>query len=69
VSRVARGYSNKLVAHELGLSVSTVAGHIAMAMARWGVTSRVALVARYNLLAEVQPRTPPASATGCAVSR
>jgi DNA-binding NarL/FixJ family response regulator len=56
VSLVARGHGNKRVAQELGLSASTVAGHIAMAMARWGVASRVSLVARWNLVAGVQPQ-------------
>jgi DNA-binding NarL/FixJ family response regulator len=62
VMLVARGYSNKLVAYELGLSVSTVAGHIAMAMARLGVTSRVGLVARWNLLNELHPQASSGAA-------
>jgi DNA-binding CsgD family transcriptional regulator len=57
VARVARGDSNKLVASELSVSVSTVAGHIAMAMARWRVSSRVELIARWNLLQEVMTQS------------
>jgi DNA-binding CsgD family transcriptional regulator len=53
VALVATGRRNREVARELGLGVSTVAGHIAMAMARWGVESRTALVTRWNLVADV----------------
>jgi DNA-binding CsgD family transcriptional regulator len=44
LSRVAAGHSNKLVAHDLGLSVSTVASYLRRASAKLGVRSRVELV-------------------------
>jgi len=57
VERVARGCSNKEIASDLGLALSTVGGHVAMAMARLGVESRVGLVARWNLLEDLRART------------
>lgn len=39
-----KGHSNKLIGDELGIAASTVAGHLAKASAKLGVTSRVALM-------------------------
>jgi DNA-binding NarL/FixJ family response regulator len=44
VSRVARGHSNKRIAYDLGLTVSTVASYIARAATKLGATSRIDLV-------------------------
>jgi DNA-binding CsgD family transcriptional regulator len=41
---VALGHSNKIVSYELGLAPSTVATHLANAMTKLGVVSRVELV-------------------------
>jgi DNA-binding CsgD family transcriptional regulator len=49
-ARVANGASNKAIAYELGISLSTVAGYIATSMKKLGVASRVALIARWNVL-------------------
>jgi DNA-binding NarL/FixJ family response regulator len=44
VGYAALGYSNKLIAHELGLPVPTVAGHVVAALRKLGVASRCELV-------------------------
>lgn len=44
VAFAALGHSNKLIAYELGLSVSTVASHLSSAGRKLGTTSRVALI-------------------------
>jgi DNA-binding NarL/FixJ family response regulator len=49
-ARVAKGRSNKAIAYDLGISLSTVAGHIAKSMQKLGVRSRVALIVRWNIL-------------------
>jgi DNA-binding NarL/FixJ family response regulator len=43
-ARAARGLSNKEIAYELGISVSTVAGHLAKAASKLGVATRVDLI-------------------------
>lgn len=40
----ARGYSDKLVAYHLGIAEGTVASHLARAMRKLGITSRVELL-------------------------
>lgn len=47
---LALGHSNKLIAYELGLHPSTVSNHIAAAVRKLGVDSRLALVRRAKLL-------------------
>ncbi|HKY63281.1 MAG TPA: LuxR C-terminal-related transcriptional regulator [bacterium] len=47
VGRVAAGDANKVIAFDLGLSVSTVASHLASAMAKLGLVSRVQLVEKF----------------------
>ena len=49
-ARVAKGHSNKVIAYDLGISLSTVAGYIATSSKKLGVGSRVALIARWNVL-------------------
>jgi DNA-binding CsgD family transcriptional regulator len=44
VSRVAAGHSNKRIAYELDLAVSTVASYVARAAAKLGARSRIDLV-------------------------
>ena len=44
----ARGMSNKAIAAEMGVALSTAAGHVASAMRKMEAGSRVELVARYN---------------------
>jgi DNA-binding CsgD family transcriptional regulator len=51
----ARGHSNKLIAYELGLAVSTVATHIASAASKLGCSSRVALVQLARLALPARP--------------
>jgi DNA-binding NarL/FixJ family response regulator len=46
VAYAALGHTNKLIAYELGLATSTVAGHLATASAKMGVASRVELIRR-----------------------
>jgi DNA-binding CsgD family transcriptional regulator len=48
VALAARGMSNKVIAAELGVALSTAAGHIATAMRKMEARSRVELVARWN---------------------
>jgi DNA-binding CsgD family transcriptional regulator len=48
--RIALGQPNKVVAHELGLAVSTVAGHLASAMRKLGVGRRSRLIAAWHAL-------------------
>lgn len=45
VVRAVMGHSNKLIAHEVGLAASTVAGHMAKAATKLGARSRVELIA------------------------
>ncbi len=52
---VARGLANKLVAHELGLSASTVAGYLASAMRKLRATGRSQLIAIWNAQAMLRP--------------
>jgi DNA-binding CsgD family transcriptional regulator len=47
-ARAAQGHSNKLIAHELGLSTSTVATFLGRAKRRLGVTSRTDLIRCWN---------------------
>lgn len=44
---VVRGYSNKLIAYELGLSAATVATHLSRAFAKLGVRTRLELLALF----------------------
>jgi DNA-binding CsgD family transcriptional regulator len=44
---VLRGFSNKLIAYELGLSTATVGTHLSRALAKLGVRSRVELLALF----------------------
>jgi DNA-binding CsgD family transcriptional regulator len=44
----AAGCSNKAIGYELGIATSTVGGHLASAMRKLGVPSRVEMVARWN---------------------
>lgn len=53
VERVVAGASSKVIGLELGLAASTVAGHLANAMKKLGVPSRIALVRVYRFLAPV----------------
>jgi DNA-binding CsgD family transcriptional regulator len=46
------GHPNKLIGYSLGLSVSSVATHLASAMRKLGVRSRVELI---ELLEHAQP--------------
>jgi DNA-binding CsgD family transcriptional regulator len=46
VGFAALGHPNKVIAYELGLSVSTVASHLASASRKLGVSSRQALIQR-----------------------
>jgi DNA-binding CsgD family transcriptional regulator len=56
VERVVSGASSKAIGLELGVAASTVAGHLANAMKKLGVPSRIALVRVYRFLAkESQP--------------
>jgi DNA-binding CsgD family transcriptional regulator len=48
VAYAALGHSNKLIAYELGLSLSTVAMHLSRAAARVGARSRVELITTYT---------------------
>jgi DNA-binding CsgD family transcriptional regulator len=57
VALAAKGRSNKVIAHELGLAPSTVAGHLAKAAAKLGVGSRVELMKAFIQKANV--RTTP----------
>lgn len=43
-ARAARGLSNKEIAYELGIAVSTVAGHLAKAASKLGAATRVDLI-------------------------
>jgi DNA-binding CsgD family transcriptional regulator len=45
VRLVAMGHGNKLIAYELGITPASVASHLANAMAKLGVTTRVELIA------------------------
>jgi len=54
VSLAALGQSNKLIAYELGVSLSTVSAYLARAAAKLGVSTRVGLV-------QALGRTPPVS--------
>jgi DNA-binding NarL/FixJ family response regulator len=47
---VATGAANKAIAFDLGVATSTVSVHLANAMRKLGVHSRVALVARWSAL-------------------
>lgn len=55
---LGQGHANKLIAYELGLPVSTVAGHLAAAARKLGVRTRVELarLARQILSLEQRPR-------------
>jgi DNA-binding CsgD family transcriptional regulator len=44
LAHAAKGHSNKLIAHEMGLAPSTVAGHLTKAALKLGVGSRVELM-------------------------
>jgi DNA-binding CsgD family transcriptional regulator len=46
VELAARGYANKQIAYELGISIATVARRLASASAKLGATSRVELIRR-----------------------
>jgi DNA-binding CsgD family transcriptional regulator len=63
---VARGHSNKLVAIELDLASSTVATHLAHAMLKLGVSSRIELVRLFASIPRTKrvPRRAPVGARG-----
>ena len=48
---VTMGHSNKRIAAELGISLSTVASHLSKASAKLGVRSRVELIQAFRRLA------------------
>ncbi|MGZ3419665.1 MAG: LuxR C-terminal-related transcriptional regulator [Polyangiales bacterium] len=62
VTRTVAGHSNKVIAIDLGLAPSTVAGHLASAMRKLGTTSRVELVRAHRWL-DLQSEFPRGSKT------
>ena len=52
----AQGHTNKAIAYELGLSVSTVATHLRSALAKLGLSHRTDLVWLYGRLRKSAPR-------------
>jgi DNA-binding NarL/FixJ family response regulator len=61
VAQVTAGSSDKVIAHTLGLSASTVRVFVARALAKAGVRSRKDLVAKVVSGAPVGACTPPTS--------
>jgi DNA-binding CsgD family transcriptional regulator len=55
---VAQGQSNKLIAYTLGLSISTVASHLASAMRKMGIGSRVEFVRTFAVLLQSSSEDP-----------
>ena len=55
LGRVALGHTNKLVAFDLGVSASTVATHLAMALRKLGLRSRLQVVGLLAALAHDVP--------------
>ncbi len=58
----ALGHSNKLIAYEMGLSISTIALHLSRASKKLGATSRVALIRAYKQLTPPPQASDPTSA-------
>lgn len=54
LSLVAQGYSNRRISEELGITVSTVKAHVTSLLEKYGVQSRLELVAQ---LYHVDPRS------------
>lgn len=50
VARAAMGQSNKLIAYDLGIAPSTVAGHLTKAAAKLGVQTRIELITAFARL-------------------
>jgi DNA-binding CsgD family transcriptional regulator len=50
VALAARGFSNKLIAYELGIRADTVATHLARIRAKLGIDTRVDLVRLFHPL-------------------
>lgn len=58
------GHSNKLIAYEMGLSVSTVAGYLASASDKLGVGARTALIQAAQAFGAPAAPTPSAIGSG-----
>jgi DNA-binding CsgD family transcriptional regulator len=54
IDLIAKGYPNKMIADLLEISTWTVGTHLRRVFAKFGVTSRAAMVARYLLYLESQ---------------
>jgi DNA-binding CsgD family transcriptional regulator len=58
VKLAARGDANKVIASELGLTVSTVSVYLLKAARKLGVRGRVALISAYLVEVDAEPRLP-----------
>jgi DNA-binding NarL/FixJ family response regulator len=63
VALVARGYANKVIAGELGVTVSTVSVYLLKAGRKLGVRGRVALIHAFHCALDGEPALPPALST------
>jgi DNA-binding CsgD family transcriptional regulator len=54
----ARGHANKVIAYDLGLTVSTVSVYLGKAARKLGVRGRVALICAYHAEVGDEPRLP-----------
>ncbi|MBI4954932.1 MAG: hypothetical protein HY908_23115 [Myxococcales bacterium] len=58
LARAALGHGHKLIAYELGLSMSTLHVHLARGMRRLGVASRAELIRIYGPVAAGMAQAP-----------